>query len=551
MTAGHTHSHESEPSALGASSVSADDIRFPDHHHGDDGPAQHDEAPEEDYWDVENVELTTVGIDIGSSTSHLMFAQVHLQRLAQGLSSRFVVVDRKVLWRSPVLLTPYLPDNSIDAELLGDFVADCYRKVGFQRSAVDSGAVVLTGEALKRSNARAVADLFAAEAGTFVCASAGHHLEAVMAAHGSGAVAESREHSGVRLHVDIGGGTAKLAIISEGQVLGTAAVAVGGRLVALDGRDVVRVEGPALEVARVAGVPLVLGEKLTEDDEEALVRAFAAILLSCINGGGIPAGFPADLLLVDDRPVGVVPEVVSFSGGVGEYLYERESQTFGDIAPALAAQIREALADGRLPMRLADSRHHIRATVIGASQFSVQVSGNTVALSGTEVLPLRNLPVLFPHVSLAGDIDAATVAEAIVSAARRFDVADGATPVAVALEWEGDPEYRRLRRLAEGVAAGLAAQRRAGQPVVVLLDGDVARTLGRLLVHELDVREPVICLDGVRLEEFDYVDIGELIKPSDVVPLVIKSLLFAAPETPTEGTGVLQRADEEARPLRG
>lgn len=555
MTAGHTHAHDPlAGAALLPTSVSADEISFPDHHHGDedeDEAPQHDEAATEDYWDVENVELTTVGIDIGSSTSHLMFARVHLQRLAQGLSSRFVVVDRKVLWRSPVLLTPYLPDNSIDAGLLGDFVRDCYGQAGFERSVIDSGAVVLTGEALKRSNARAIADLFAAEAGTFVCASAGHHLEAVMAAHGSGAVADSREHGGVRLHVDIGGGTAKLAVVADGQVLGTAAVAVGGRLVALDGREVVRVEGPALEVARVAGVSLALGEKLTEDDEDELVRAFAGILLSCINGGGVPGGFPPDLLLVDDRPAGVVPEVISFSGGVGEYLYERESQTFGDIAPALAAQVRDALTDGRLPMRLAESRHHIRATVIGASQFSVQVSGNTVALSGTQVLPLRNLPVLFPHVSLAGDIDPAEVAEAIVSAARRFDVAGGASPVAVALEWEGEPEYHRLRRLAEGVAAGLAEHRRAGQPVVVLLDGDVARTLGRLLVRELDVREPVVCLDGVRLEEFDYVDIGELIKPSDVVPLVIKSLLFAAPESPVEGSGVLQRTDREVGPSRG
>ncbi|MEX2288979.1 MAG: ethanolamine ammonia-lyase reactivating factor EutA [Mycobacteriales bacterium] len=553
MTAGHTHAPDPlAGTALGPTSVSAKEISFPDHHHGDEGDAPRaDEVPEEDYWDVENVELTTVGIDIGSSTSHLMFARVHLQRLAQGLSSRFVVVDRKVLWRSPVLLTPYLPDNSIDADLLGDFVRDCYVQAGFERSAIDSGAVVLTGEALKRSNARAIADLFAAEAGTFVCASAGHHLEAVMAAHGSGAVADSREHSGVRLHVDIGGGTAKLAVVSDGQILGTAAVAVGGRLVALDGREVVRVEGPALEVARVAGVPLALGEKLTEDDEDELVRALAGILLSCINGGGVPAGFPPDLLLVDDRPAGVVPEVVSFSGGVGEYLYERESQTFGDIAPALGAQLRDALIDGRLPMRLAESRHHIRATVIGASQFSVQVSGNTVALSGTQVLPLRNLPVLFPHVSLAGDIDPDEVEKAIVSAAGRFDVADGASPVAVALEWEGEPEYRRLRRLAGGVAAGLAAHRRAGQPVVVLLDGDVARTLGRLLVRELDVREPVVCLDGVRLEEFDYVDIGELIKPSDVVPLVIKSLLFAAPESPVEGSGVLQRTAREVGPARG
>ncbi len=558
MSGGHTGPHHGSagpgPGASPgtAAAVSADLIRFPDHHHGDEDDAPEvDDSADEQYWDVENVELTTVGIDIGSSTTHLMFARVHLQRLAQGLSSRFVVVDRRVLWRSPVLLTPYLPDNSIDAEVLDGFVHECYAQAGFERSTIDSGAVVLTGEALKRRNARAIADLFAAEAGTFVCASAGHHLEAVMAAHGSGAVAESRQEEGVRLHVDIGGGTAKLAVISEGRVLGTAAVAVGGRLVALEGREVVRVEGPALEVAHVAGVPLALGEKLTEQDEEVLVRALVEILLSCINGGGVPEGYPADLLLVDDRPVGVVPEILSFSGGVGEYLYGRETQTFGDIAPALAAQVRRALDDGQVPMRLAESRHHIRATVIGASQFSVQVSGNTVGLSGAEVLPLRNVPVLFPHVSLEGEIDPDTVAEAIVASAARFDMTDGHAPVAVALEWAGEPEYRRLRALADGVAAGLSAHRRAGQPVLVLLDGDVARSLARILVQELGVSEPVVCLDGVRLEEFDYVDIGELIKPSDVVPLVIKSLLFAAPETPVEGSGVLRRAGEEAGRTRG
>jgi ethanolamine utilization protein EutA len=548
------HSHDEVVGRVGVSSVSADAIVFPDHHHGDEEEgAQHaqDGVADEDYWDVENVELTTVGIDIGSSTSHLMFARVHLQRLAQGLSSRFVVVDRRVLWRSPVLLTPYLADNSIDADVLGGFVRECYAQAGFEPSAIDSGAVVLTGEALKRRNARAIADLFAAEAGTFVCASAGHHLEAVMAAHGSGAVADSRDHEGVRLHVDIGGGTAKLAVISAGEILGTAAVAVGGRLVALDGREVVRVEGPALEVAEVAGVPLALGETLSEEDEERLVRAFADVLLTCIRGGGVPPGYPTDLLLVDDRPLGVVPDVISFSGGVGEYLYGHETQTFGDIAPGLAAQIRHALDAGELAMQLAGSRHQIRATVIGASQFSVQVSGNTVGLSGADVLPLRNLPVLFPDVSLAGDVDPESVAEAIRAAARRFDVADGHTAVAVALEWEGDPEYRRLRSLAEGVAAGLSAQRTAGQPVVVLLDGDVARTLGRLLVRELDVREPVVCLDGVRLEEFDYVDIGEVITPSDVVPLVIKSLLFATPEAPAPGSGVVRRAGEEAGSRRG
>ena len=145
-------------------------------------------------WAADNVELTTVGIDIGSSTSHLMFARVHLQRLGTALSSRFVVVGRKLLWQSPILLTPYLPDYTIDVEELAGFIGGAYAYAGIEREAIDSGAVILTGEAIKRKNARAIADLFSEEAGKFVCASAGHHMECQMSAHGSGAVALSRGH---------------------------------------------------------------------------------------------------------------------------------------------------------------------------------------------------------------------------------------------------------------------------------------------------------------------------------------------------------------------
>jgi ethanolamine utilization protein EutA len=275
------------------------------------------------------------------------------------------------------------------------------------------------------------------------------------------------------------------------------------------------------------------------------------VLLGTILDGRVPEPFPADLLLVDDRPAGVRPSAVSFSGGVGEYLYGREERTFGDVAPELARQLRAALDDGRLPLRMVESRHHIRATVIGASQFSVQVSGNTVGLSGREVLPIRNLPVLFPHLPLDGDVDPEALAEAIRAAARRHDVADGASPVAVALNWDGDPSYPRLRAVADGVVAGLSAHLDAGQPLVLLLDGDVARSLGLILTKELAVAQPVICLDGVRLEEFDYVDIGELIRPADVVPLVIKSLLFAAPEEAVEGSGVVDLAESAGGPPRG
>src|ERR1700757_4371573 len=164
-------------------------------------------------WAQDNLVFTTVGIDIGSSTSHLLFAKLTLQRQSQALSSRFVVTGREIVWRSPILLTPFLPDGLIDAGALRGFIEHCYRDAGFDPTVIDSGAVILTGEAIKRRNARTINELFAAQAGKFVCASAGHRLEARLAAHGSGAVALSKNRDICVLHVDIGGGPAQAGLI--------------------------------------------------------------------------------------------------------------------------------------------------------------------------------------------------------------------------------------------------------------------------------------------------------------------------------------------------
>src|SRR5438132_5199132 len=211
-------------------------------------------------WALDNVELTTVGVDVGSSTSHLLFARLHLQRLTQSLSSRFVVVQREVLHRSPIILTPYRPlTGLIDVAVLEQFVYAAYAEAGLTPKDVDTGAVILTGAALERANARAVAELFAGSGGKFVCASAGHNLEGILAAHGSGAVALSHQRGDTLLHVDVGGGTTKLGVLRNGEVLCTAAIHVGGRLVAVDAEDhVTRIEPSATLVADELGIPLEL-----------------------------------------------------------------------------------------------------------------------------------------------------------------------------------------------------------------------------------------------------------------------------------------------------
>ena len=241
--------------------------------------------PDHDYYHYEIIELTTVGIDIGSSTSHLMFSSITLQRVQEMPSSRYVVVDRQTLYKSPILLTPYTHDNLINTEQLQRFVAESYAEAGFEPQDVDSGAIILTGEAIKRRNAHAIADIFADQAGKFVCASAGHNLESVLAANGSGSVKLSRNPRQTVLNVDIGGGTTKFALVQGGRIQHTAALNVGGRLVATDddGR-ITRIEDAAHTAADSIAVPLALGEHLPDEHRTAIADALAECLLDVIPG---------------------------------------------------------------------------------------------------------------------------------------------------------------------------------------------------------------------------------------------------------------------------
>ncbi len=485
------------------------------------------DATERDLATGELVQLITVGIDIGSATSHLMFSRLHLKRLGEGLSSRYVVVLRATLHRSPILLTPYTSDHRIDALALGKFVAESYAGAGLAPDEVDSGAIILTGEAVKRENARSLAEHLAGESGKFVCATAGHNLESVLAAHGSGAVALSRRERCAVLNIDIGGGTTKLALVSNGEVLETAAINVGGRLVALDRKQcLVRIEPAARRAAEQLGLRLELGKKLARRDLTRLAATLAAALLEAVRRPPRNLSqFACDLMLTPPFALDRSIDRVTFSGGVSEYVYRRERRDFGDLAKALARAI-NAQRDA-LPAPVEESPECIRATVIGASQFTVQVSGSTNTLSRLELLPLRNLPVLRPRLSTREDTPPEVLAEAIGRAHTRLDLAPGEQPVALALDWDGTPRYESLHRLASGIARGFSASLAAGLPLILVFKHDFGKLVGSLLIEDFGVRD-IVSIDGIELAEFDFIDIGELIKPAHVVPVVVKSLVFPA-----------------------
>ena len=476
-------------------------------------------------WDQEHVDLTTIGIDIGSSTSHLLFAKVLLERQTQGLSSRFTVVHRQVLWRSPIMLTPFLPDGTIDAAALGAFIQKAYGEAGFARQDIDSGAVILTGEAIKKKNAQAIDELFAAEAGKFVCATAGHKLECTLAAHGAGAVRLSKERDECVLHVDIGGGTTKLALIDRGVIIGVAAFAVGGRLLATDEGGVwTRVDDSARLVAQELGLatdPATLAD--------IAVRRKIAHRLATIAADYI-LDAPRDalgraLLLTEDLARPVAPVAITFSGGVSEYVFGYEEREYGDIAKLLAAALGEELKRRGSPVVI-DPGQRIRATVIGASQFTVQVSGKTIYLPDPGVLPVHNVPVVQAGLDLAGAFDPAALTAAIGASLRRMDLSPDSR-MAIAFAWHGDPDYGRIAAAGRAIVAAVAPDGRRSQPLLLMIDGDVGKTFGQFLRNELGLAGDLVSIDGVQLAELDFVDVGELISPPGVVPVVIKSLLFS------------------------
>lgn len=474
----------------------------------------------------DNLLLRTIGIDIGSSTSHLMFGEVHLRRLSRDFSSKYVVVDRRTVWRSDVILTPYLESGLIDAQALRAFVSSCYEGAAVTEESLDTGLVILTGDALARPNSRAISAEFADDSGKFICALAGHHREARMAAAGSGSEELSAAQECVVLNLDVGGGTTKLAMIRSGVTESTAAVAIGARTLRLDDeRHVVHLAAETEGIAASVGLRVRVGDLLSVEHETLLAEAMVDVVVRAAQARPLRSGDPT-LLVTEPLDVGQEPDVVTFSGGVSEFVYGREERSFNDLGRPLGNAFRSAARSGRLGGRLLEPAQGIRATAIGLSQFSVQVSGKTLHLPHSEALPIRNVPVIGP-VRCGDTTDASTLAERLAAATSTVDFIEDR--LAVALNWHGETNYGRLRAVADALAefVGTTRLKRDIEHLVVVLDSDLAASLGRLLTQEVSPRLDAICVDSIDLENCDYLDIGEPVGAALLTPVIMKSMLFA------------------------
>jgi ethanolamine utilization protein EutA len=488
-----------------------------DHDAGPSGPIE-----ENALWQADNITLTSVGIDIGSAGTQVIFSRLKMRRMSEDLSSRFFVVGRDTLYESPVALTPYASEVRIDEQAIGTIIDDAYAAAGMHPDAIDTGSVILTGEALRRENAQAIGELLAEIGGEFVCATAGHHMEAMLAAYGSGAAKLSHDEDCHILNVDIGGGTTKLALVAHGHVEQTAAIHIGGRLIVVDDTGTItRLDPAGQRLAQLAGFKWQLGSRVTPAELDRLTDWLAYTLLAAIMKPN------RDLYLTE--PLASLSGVsgVMFSGGVAEYVYGREARDFGDLGRRLGHAIRKKMEQA-LPWPLLPAGECIRATAFGASEYSVQLSGNTVYVSQPgELLPRKNLQVLQPDVQLHGPVDAAAIARAVREHLTAFDVVEGDTEVALAFRWHGEPSFERLSAFAQAIKLSLPRTLEQRKPIYLILEGDVAQTVGAILKEDYALGSEVLVLDGIALRDFDYIDLGRIRMPSHTVPVTIKSLVFS------------------------
>lgn len=446
--------------------------------------------------------LKSVGIDIGTSTTQLVVSTLTLENRASPFTvPRVAITDREIVYRSAIHFTPLLSDTVIDADGVRAIVEAEYQQAGLRREEVETGAVIITGETARKENARAVLSALSEFAGDFVVATAGPDLESILAARGAGADEYSKKYRCKLLHFDIGGGTSNLALFDRGKLLETGCLDIGGRLLKVDGGGRVVYRSPALRPWAELLPPL--GRRVEAADLAPLVDAMTAALEEAV---------PEDV------------HVLSFSGGVADCMWEGPSdwRAYGDVGPLLGPALRRRLEGaGYTLVRGAET---IRATVVGAGAHSVEVSGSTIYCRDV-TFPLKNLPVLrlAPEEEAAGE-------EALAAAVERklswYADQEGLSQAALALTGEVSPPYKRVAQLARGLRAGLAPLEAAGHFPVVVVERDMAKVLGQAMGGE----GPLLCLDGVRVREGDYIDIGAPVAGGSVLPVVVKTLAFTNSE---------------------
>lgn len=475
---------------------------------------------------MEQVILST-GIDIGTSTTQLIFSRLTIQNLASSYTvPNIAIVDKQVVYRSEIYFTPLISDTEIDAESIKRLVRKEYERAGFQPHEVETGAVIITGETARKMNANHVLESLSGLAGDFVVATAGPALEAVLSAKGAGTDDISHELRKVVANIDVGGGTSNFAVFDRGELKEVACLDIGGRLVRLHNGKIEYISPPIKQLAERHGLRISVGMAADRGVLRQLCDRMAGALLAALNLCDAQPG-ELEALSTNSEPLlscSLKIDGITFSGGVADCLYNPSNLDdfrYGDIGPLLAKAILEHPALKKVT--LYPVVETIRATVVGAGSHTMEVSGSTIAYA-VDQLPLKNIPIL--RVPCGAERKLPQLEEAIKRLLPLFMPEGKPELVAISVTGEFHTSFLQIQEFAKALINATAELRQAGLPLLIISKNDIGKALGHALNVQLEHRTPVLCIDGIQTISGDYIDIGNPIAEGRVVPVVIKTLVF-------------------------
>lgn len=475
-------------------------------------------------------DILSVGIDIGTSTTQVIFSKLTMENTSGYFTVPHVsIVDKRVVYKSRVYMTPLYNEVMIDTDKVRALVADEFKNAGFTPADTSSGAVIITGESARKENSDAVLQKLSDFAGDFVVSAAGPDMESVIAGKGSGAYAYSMKHHCAVANFDIGGGTTNIVVFHDGKTVAKGCYDIGGRLicVAPDMR-VTKLSSSAEQVAKTCGVRLCVGEKTNVDDLRKIADRMAEVLSVSVSGtkDSQMLGLLDALKTPGSSKLepGLRLDAVSFSGGVAEAVYENKTDLFefGDIGIMLGQAVKRTSLAKTVPMIL--SKERIRATVIGAGTYTTTISGSTITYT-KHLFPIKNIPVM----RLDADTEKACYegrSEPLKEKIRWFMSQNGTDFMMIAMEGLDNPTYGQIRQAAEAISESAAACFQEERPVAVVVEKDMAKALGQMIRRCFNGGRPVIVIDSIHAEDGDYVDMGHPVMNGMVIPVVVKTLIF-------------------------
>ena len=470
--------------------------------------------------------VKSVGIDIGTSTTQLVFSRLVVENLAGSYAvPRVSIVQKEVVYRSNIYFTPLLSATEIDAEAVKKIVWEEYKAAGMTPHDLKTGAVIITGETARKQNANQVLEALSDLAGDFVVATAGPDLESVLSARGAGADRISEEERKTVANIDVGGGTSNIALYQKGILKGVSCLDIGGRLIQVKNGKISYIFSKIQALAKNHGIDIQVGQQadiptLTRVCEFMADQLAQALFLK-----------PQDaehrgLYTNDGTSIPSEPPVqgVTFSGGVADYIYNPTTEDvfrYGDIGVLLGRAIRSHPAFGQI--ELYQAAETIRATVVGAGTHTTEVSGSTITYAADR-LPIKNVPIL--KVSEEDEAVLETLSASIINQMPLYRPEGRTEQIAIAFTGRGRTSFADIQMLAEAVIKGAKEAIESPFPLVLVIENDIGKVLGNALRVKLEHKKDVICIDGIRTLSGDYIDIGEPLANGHVVPVVIKTLIF-------------------------